>query len=179
MIIQLDSSVLEENHITFFFFSNESFLEIETNIWHTPCIRKSNFTSRAVLVFSLLLFFFLYFPILFFSENWLLPKTRLLHFFRFSSFFRNWFHTMSSVFIVATSQKTDDPCELNVWSLTMEIKIMKNGFSLFWALKQNCFFFPITKRIEKARCSSKSFTESLTRSSSIWYQAMTKILVNT
>ena len=54
---------------TFVFFSNESFLEIETNIWHAPCIRKSNFTSRAILVFLLLLFFFLYFPILFFSEK--------------------------------------------------------------------------------------------------------------
>ena len=97
-------------YIHLFFFSNESFLEIETNIWHAPCIRKSNFTSRAVLDFLLLLFFFLYFPILFSRKNWLLPKTPPLFFFRFSSFFQNWFHTMSSVFIVATSQKTDDPC---------------------------------------------------------------------
>ena len=56
-------------YIHLFFFLNESFSEIETNIWHAPCIRKSNFTSRAVLVFLLLLFFFLYFPILFFSEK--------------------------------------------------------------------------------------------------------------
>ena len=70
-------------YIHLFFFSNESFLEIETNIWHAPCIRKSNFTSRAVLVFLLLLFFFLYFPILFFYRKLLFSS-----FFAFPPFFR-------------------------------------------------------------------------------------------
>ena len=166
-------------YIHLFFFQMKVFWKLRP-IFDTRHAYESQISRVAPSWFFCCFFFSSFIFLFFFSrKNWLLPKTPLLLFFRFSSFFQNWFHTMSSVFIVATSQKTDDPYELNVGSLTMETKIMKNGFSLFWALKQNCFFFPITKRIEKARCSSKSFTESLTRSSSIWYQAMTKILVNT
>ena len=69
MIIQLDSSVLEENHIYICFFFKWKFFgnwdQYLTSAMHT----KVNFTSRAVLVFLLLLFFFLYFRILFFSEK--------------------------------------------------------------------------------------------------------------
>ena len=54
-------------------------------------------------------------------------------------------------------------------SLTMEIKIMKNGFRLLWAFKQNCFFFFLEINApERTEIAQKSFTESLTRSSSLW-----------
>ena len=106
LIIQHDSPVLDEHDNTFVFL-DESFLEIETNIWYAPCTRKSNFTSRPFVL--LLLFFFLYFPILFFSAK--LTFTENSSFLAFSPFFQMWFHAISSVFIVATSQKTDDQTE--------------------------------------------------------------------
>ena len=95
------------------FFFKWSFVEIETNIWHAPSTRKSNFTSRAFFRrFYFSSFIFLFF---FSRQNWLLPKTPPLLFFGLFPLFQKWFHTMSSVFIVATSQKTNDPCELNIW----------------------------------------------------------------
>ena len=105
LIIQHDSSVLDENDNTFVFL-DESFLEIETNIWYAPCTRKSNFMSRTFFSAS---FFFLYFPILLFSAK--LTFTENSSFLAFSPFFQMWFHAISSVFIVATSQKTDDQTE--------------------------------------------------------------------
>ena len=99
--------------INAFAFFKWSFVEIETNIWHAPSTRKSNFTSRAFFRG----FFFSSFIFLFFfsRQNWLLPKTPPLLFFGLFPLFQKWFHTMSSVFIVATSQKTNDLCELNIW----------------------------------------------------------------
>ena len=88
-------------------------MEIETNIWHAPCTGKSNFTSRA---FCRCFFFSSFIFLFFFSrQNWLLQKIPLLLFFDLFPLLQKWFHTMSSVFIVATSQKTNDPCELNIW----------------------------------------------------------------
>ena len=70
--------------------------------------------SRAALFFAASCFLSL-FSFFFFSAKLTLKETPLLLFFRFSPFFQKWFHTMSSVFIVATSKKTDHPCELNIW----------------------------------------------------------------
>ena len=132
--------------------------------------------------FSLLLFFFLYFPILFFAASFFLPlfsysfflgktdsyRKLLLSSFSLFPFFRSGL-TRCRVFLsLQRRRKRTIRVNWTFGSQTMEIKIMKNGFSLFWALKQNCFFFSTTKRIEKARYSSKSFTESLTRSLSLW-----------
>ena len=153
--------------INAFVFLNESLLEIETNIWHAPCTGKSNFTSRAYFR----CFFFPSFIFLFFfsRQNWLLPKIPLLLFFGLFPLFQKWFHTMSSVLSLQRQRKRTIHGKRTFGSQAVEIKIMKNGVNLLWALKQNCFFLSITKRIEKARYSSKSFTElSLTRSSSLW-----------
>ena len=163
LIIQLDSSVLKETINTFVFF-NESFLEIETHIWHAPCTRKSNFTSRAFFR----CFLFSFFIFLFFSrQNWLLTKLLFSSFFAFSPFFQKWFHTMSSVFIVATSKKTDDPCELDIWESNDGDQNNEKRVQFVMSTETELLFF-ITKCTGKARHSSKSFTESLTRSSSLW-----------
>ena len=69
--------------------------------------------SRAALFFAASCFLSLF--SFFFSAKLTLKETPLLLFFRFFPFFQKWFHTMSSVFIVATSKKTDHPCELNIW----------------------------------------------------------------
>ena len=141
-----------------FVFFKWSFVEIETNIWHAPSTRKSNFTSRA--------FFRCFFFLPLFSYSFFLGKTDsyrkllLSSFLAFSPFFRSGF-TRCRVFLsLRRRRKRTIRVNWTFGSQTMEIKIMKNGFSWLWVLKQNCFFFSTTKRIEKARCSSKSFTES-------------------
>ena len=140
-------------------------MEIETQIWHAPCTRKSNFTSRAFFrcfMFSFFIFLF------FFSAKRTLNETPLFLFFRFFPFFQKWFHTMSSVFIVATSKKTDDPCELNIWESNDGDQNNEKRVQFVMSTETELLFFFITKCTGKARYSSKSFTESLTRSSSLW-----------
>ena len=151
--------------INTFVFLNESLLEIETNIWHAPCTGKSNFTSRTYFR----CFFFPSFIFLFFfsRQNWLLPKIPLLLFFGLFPLFQKWFHTMSSVFIVATSQKTNDPCELNIWESNDGDQNNEKQVQLVMSTETELLYFSTTKRIEKAWYSSKSFTESLTRSLSL------------
>ena len=118
--------------------------------------------------FSLLLVFFLYFPIFFSRQNWLLTKLLFSSFFAFSPFFQKWFHTMSSVFIVATSKKTDDPCELDIWESNDGDQNNEKRVQFVLSTETELLFFFITKCTGKARHNSKSFTESLTRSSSLW-----------
>ena len=152
--------------INTFVFFKWSFVEIETNIWHAPCTGKSNFTSRA---FFRCFFFSSFIFLFFFSrQNWLLPKTPPLLFFGLFPLFQKWFHTMSSVFIVATSQKTNDPCGLNIWESNDGDQNNEKQVQLVMSTETELLYFSTTKRIEKARYSSKSFTESLTRSSSLW-----------
>ena len=120
--------------------------------------------------FSLLLFFFLYFPILFISAKLTLTENSSspLLFFGLFPLFQKWFHTMSSVFIVATSRKTDDPCELNIWESNDGEQNNEKQVQLVMSTETELLFFPTTQRIEKSWYSSKSFTESLTRSLSLW-----------
>ena len=105
-----------------------------------------------------------------FSYSFLLGKTDSYRKFLFSFFFglfplfQKWFHTMSSVFIVATSQKTNDPCELNIWESNDGDQNNEKQVQLVMSTETELLYFSTTKRIEKARYSSKSFTESLTRS---------------
>ena len=118
--------------------------------------------------FSLLHVFFLYFPIFFSSAKLTLNETPLFLFFRFFPFFQKWFHTMSSVFIVATSKKTDDPRELNIWESNDGDQNNEKRVQFVMSTETELLFFFITKCTGKARHNSKSFTESLTRSSSLW-----------
>ena len=153
--------------INAFVFLNESLLEIETNIWHAPCTGKSNFTSRAYFR----CFFFPSFIFLFFSsrQNWLLPKIPLLLFFwPFPPFSEVVSHDVEC-FIVATSKKTDDPWKANIWESRGGDQNNEKRGQFVMSSETELLFLSITKRIEKARYSSKSFTElSLTRSSSLW-----------
>ena len=79
---------------------------------------------------------------------------RELLFFRFSPFFQKSFHTMSSVFIVGMSQKTDDQCELNVQESNNGDQNNEKRVQ-FVMSDETELLFSITKRIEKARHSSK------------------------
>ena len=112
MIIQLDSAILDENDKCICFFKMKfcgNWDQYLTRTIHTKVkFHESHF-------FSLLLFSSFIFLFFFSRQNWLLPKTPPLLFFGLFPLFQKWFHTMSSVFIVATSQKTNDPCELNIW----------------------------------------------------------------
>ena len=97
-------------YIHLFFFQMKVFRKLGP-IFDTRHVYESQISPVAPSWFFCCFFFSSFIFQFFFSrKNWLLPKTPLLLFFRFSSFFQNWFHAMSSVFIVATSQKTDDPC---------------------------------------------------------------------
>ena len=124
--------------------------------------------SRVALFFAascfLSLFSYFFFP----RQNWLLTKLLFSSFFAFSPFFQKWFHTMSSVFIVATSKKTDDPRELNIWESNDGDQNNEKRVQFVMSTETEFLFFFITKCTGKARHNSKSFTESLTRSSSLW-----------
>ena len=115
-----------------------------------PIFDTHHFTSRTVLVFSRLLFFFLYSPVLFFSAK--LSLTENSSFFAFPPFFQKWFHAMSSVFIVAMSQ--NDQCELNVQESSDGDQNNEKRVQ-FVMSDETELLFSITKRIEKARHSSK------------------------
>ena len=123
--------------------------------------------SRVALFFAASFFSSFIFLFFFSRQNWLLPKTPLLLFFGLFPLFQKWFHTMSSVFIVATSQKTNDPCELNIWESNDGDQNNEKQVQLVMSTETELLYFSTTKRIEKARYSSKSFTESLTRSLSL------------
>ena len=93
----------------------------------------------------------------FLSHSFFLGKTvsyRELLFFRFSPFFQKRFHTMSSVFIVAMSQKTDDQCELHVQESNDGDQNNEKRVQ-FVMSDETELLFSITKRIENARHSSK------------------------
>ena len=64
---------------------------------------------------------------------------------------------MSSVFIVAMSQKTDDQCELNVQESNNGDQNNEKRVQ-FVMSDETELLFSITKRIEKARHSSKILT---------------------
>ena len=109
-----------------------------------------------------------------FSYSFFLGKTDSYRKFLFSSFlafspFSEVFSHDVECFIVATSKKTDDPWKANIWeSSGGDQNNEKRGQSVM-SSETELLFLSITKRIEKARYSSKSFTElSLTRSSSLW-----------
>ena len=71
-------------------------------------------------------------------------------------------------FIVATSKKTDDPWKANIWESSGGDQNNEKRGQFVMSSETELLFLSITKRIEKARYSSKSFTElSLTRSSSL------------
>ena len=70
--------------------------------------------SRVALFFAASFFLPLFSYSFFLGKTDSYRKLLLSSFLAFSPFSEG-FHTMSSVFIVATSQKTDDPCELNIW----------------------------------------------------------------
>ena len=134
LIIQHDSSVLDENENTFVFL-DESFLEIETNIWYAPCTRKSNFMSGT--------FFFCFFFLPLFSHSSFLGKTEFYQELLFFGLFSLFSDVVSRDFECFYCCNITENRQSN-WmfgSQTMEIKIMKNGFRLLWAFKQNCFFF--------------------------------------
>ena len=61
---------------------------------------------------------------------------------------------MSSVFIVAMSQKTDDQCELHVQESNNGVQNNEKRVQ-FVMSDETELLFSITKRIEKARHSSK------------------------
>ena len=91
------------------------------------------------------------------SRSFFLGKTvsyRELLFFRFSPFFQKRFHAMSSVFIVAMSQETDDQCELHVQESNDGDQNNEKRVQ-FVMSDETELLFSITKRIEKARHSSK------------------------
>ena len=91
------------------------------------------------------------------SRSFFLGKTvsyRELLFFRFSPFFQKRFHEMSSVFIVAMSQKTDDQCELHVQESNNGVQNNEKRVQ-FVMSDETELLFSKTKRIEKARHSSK------------------------
>ena len=117
------------------------------------------------------LFFAASFFLLLFSYSFFLGKTDsyrkllLSSFLAFSPFFRSGF--TRCVFIVATSQKTNDPCELNIWESNDGDQNNEKQVQLVMSTETELLYFSTTKRIEKARYSSKSFTESLTRSLSL------------
>ena len=142
--------------INAFVFFKRIFVEIETNIWHAPSTRKSNFTSRA---FFRCFFFSSFIFLFFFSrQNWLLPKTPPLLFFGLFPLFQKWFHTMSSVFIVATSRKTDDPCELNIWESNDREQNNEKQVQLVMSTETELLFFPTTnasKRLDIAQNPSR------------------------
>ena len=112
------------------------------------------------------LFFAASFFLPLFSYSFYLGKTDsyrkllLSSFFGLFPLFQKWFHTMSSVFIVATSQKTDDPCELNIWESNDGEQNNEKQVQLVMSTETELLFFSTTKHIEKARYNSKSFTES-------------------
>ena len=109
-----------------------------------------------------------------FSYSFFLGKTDSYRKFLFSSFLA--FSPFSEVvshdvecFIVATSKKTDDPWKANIWESSGGDQNNEKRDQFVMSSETELLFLSITKRIEKARYSSKSFTElSLTRSSSLW-----------
>ena len=119
-------------------------------------------------LFSLLLFSFLYFPILFFSANLTLTENSSSPlFWPFPPFSEVVSHDVDC-FIVATSKKTDDPWKANIWESSGGDQNNEKRGQFVMSSETELLFLSITKRIEKARYSSKSFTElSLTRSSSL------------
>ena len=141
--------------INAFVFFKWSFVEIETNIWHAPSTRKSNFTSRAF--FRGFFFSSFIFPFFFSRQNWLLPKTPPLLFFGLFPLFQKW--TRCRVFLsLRRRRKRTIRVNWTFGSQTMEIKIMKNRFSWLWVLKQNFFIFlrlNASKRLDIARNPSR------------------------
>ena len=119
-------------------------------------------------LFSLLLFSFLYFPILFFSAKLTLTENSSSPlFWPFPPFSEVVSHDVEC-FIVATSKKTDDPWKANIWESSGGDQNNEKRGQFVMSSETELLFLSITKRIEKARYSSKSFTElSLTRSSSL------------
>ena len=124
--------------------------------------------SRVAPIFAASFFF----PL--FSYSFFLGKTDSYRKFLFSSFLA--FSPFSEVvshdvecFIVATSKKTDDPWKANIWESSGGDQNNEKRGQFVMSSETELLFLSITKRIEKARYSSKSFTElSLTRSSSLW-----------
>ena len=119
-------------------------------------------------LFSLLLFSFLYFPILFFSAKLTLTENSSSPlFWPFPPFSEVVSHDVEC-FIVATSKKTDDPWKANIWESSGGDQNNEKRGQFVMSSETELLFLSIIKRIEKARYSSKSFTElSLTRSSSL------------
>ena len=137
LIIQLDSSVLKENHKYICFFLMKVFWKLRP-IFDMHHAHESQI-SRAALFFRCFLFSFFIF--LFFSrQNWLLTKLLFSSFFAFSPFFRSGFTRCRVFLLLQRQRKRTIHVNWTFGSQTMEIKITKNGFSLLWALKQNCFF---------------------------------------
>ena len=137
LIIQLDSSVLKENHKYICFFKWKFFGNWDPHLTRTMHTKVKFHESR---FFSLLHVFFLYFPIFFSRQNWLLTKLLFSSFFAFSPFFRSGFTRCRVFLLLQRQRKRTIHVNWTFGSQTMEIKITKNGFSLLWALKQNCFF---------------------------------------
>ena len=99
-----------------------------------------------------------------FSYSFFLGKTDSYRKFLFSSFLA--FSPFSEVvshdvecFIVATSKKTDDPWKANIWESSGGDQNNEKRGQFFMSSETELLFLSITKRIEKARYSSKSFTE--------------------
>ena len=84
LIIQLDSSVLKENHKYICFFKWKFFGNWDPYLTRTMHTKVKFHEPR---FFSLRLVFFLYFPILFFSAKLTLNETPLFIFFRFFPLF--------------------------------------------------------------------------------------------
>ena len=99
-----------------------------------------------------------------FSYSFFLGKTDSYRKFLFSSFLA--FSPFSEVvshdvecFIVATSKKTDDPWKANIWESSGGDQNNEKRGQFVMSSETELLFLSITKRIEKARYSSKSFTE--------------------
>ena len=141
LIIQHDSSVLDQNDNTFVFL-DESFLEIETNIWYAPCTRKSNFMSRTSASF-----FFLYFPILLFSAK--LTFTENSSFLAFSPFFRCGF-TRFRVFLLL-QRRRKQTIKQNVWESNDGDQNNEKRVPFVMSTQTELLFFSITKCAGKDR----------------------------
>ena len=119
--------------------------------------------------FSLLLFFFLYFPILFFSEKLTLTENSSSPLFSLFLLFSELVsHDVECFYCCNITENGRSMLTERLESNDGDQNNEKRVQFVLSTEKDLLFFFPITKRIEKARYSSKSFTELiLSRSSSL------------
>ena len=133
LIIQHDSSVLDENDNTFVFLMKV--------FWKLRPIFDTHHAHESQISWVALFFCFFFLPL--FSYSSFLGKTDFYRELLFFGLFSLFSDVVSRDFECFYCCNVTENRRSN-WtfgSQTMEIKIMKNGFRLLWAFKQNCFFF--------------------------------------